>query len=145
MIGLSTSFTLYLIVFFMTRKMKFQSRKCFAILVLGNIISIAKSVKINSNGFDVLKEKRCSNPILSTSKAIRSKIECVALCERTSGCGAVNYNRKTRQCQLLGASDGGCAVESDLNSVHIYDKSVNLDGKSSYITYKRFRWVALKI
>ena len=118
--------------------MKFNSQNlAFLLHVFALFVSTVKSVKINNKSFVVLKEKRCSAfSSLSTSK-MTSKIECVALCQRTGGCDAVNYNRETRQCELLGGSDV-CNVQTDYNSVHIYDKSANMDGKRPVFRVKNW-------
>ena len=114
--------------------MKFISQKYLAIVLFGIFVSTVKSAKINSSkGFVVSKGKSCSDTNLATTKT-RSNIVCVALCQRRSGCDAVNYNRKTRQCQLLGGNGGGgCLV--DPNSVFIHDKSVNPVGKPFFKIY----------
>ena len=49
-------------------------------------------------------------------------------CQRTSGCDASNYNRQTRECQLI---DGGaacdCNVEVDPSLIHIRKMSLYSD------------------
>ena len=100
-----------------------------AFILFAHFISGVTSVKIESDAFSVGKDQRCGNTILllQTVKT-RSKIECVATCQRTSGCDATNYNRQTRECELLkkDGAGGDCIVEVDVNSVYIQKKSMNL-------------------
>ena len=100
-----------------------------AFILFAHFISGVTSVKIESDAFSVGKDQRCGNTILllQTVKT-RSKIECVATCQRTSGCDASNYNRQTRECELLDAGAAcDCNVEVDPSSTHFRKMSLYSD------------------
>ena len=72
--------------------------------------------------FIVMEDRRCNEASMSSHK-MATQMECVFLCQRTSGCDAVNYNRQSRECELLdGDEDGECSVTSDVSSVYIFEE-----------------------
>ena len=106
--------------------MMVMEQTCLALL-FWVLVSNVTSEKIGSIQFSVRKHQRCNNTILSTVKT-RSKIECVATCQRTSGCDASNYIRQTRECQMLEKGENcDCSVEADASSVYIQQKSMYSD------------------
>ena len=109
--------------------MMVMEQTCLAFLFwfLVFLVSNVTNEKIGSIQFSVVKHQRCNNTILSTVKT-RSKIECVATCQRTSGCDASNYIRQTRECQLLQqGANCDCSVGADTSSVYIQQKSMYSD------------------
>ena len=91
-----------------------------------------RSVRIEAQHFSVSKDQRCTDTILSTVKT-RSKVECVAFCQRTSECDATNFDRHTRECQLLEGEgeESDCSVEDDTGSVYIKEKPTPVDASPS--------------
>lgn len=76
------------------------------------------SIGVESQHYSTGKDRRCDEPGVATVE-VRSKLECLALCERTSGCNAVNYERKTHQCDLLQRDENNeCSVIDDVDSVY---------------------------
>ena len=93
-------------------------RVLFLVSMLTNVVTCQQEKR----KFLVMENRRCDETSMSSHQMV-TQVECVFLCQRMSGCDAVNYNRQTRECELLdGDEDGECSVTSDVSSVYIFEE-----------------------
>ena len=86
------------------------------------------SVELESKRFVSSGGRRCLDTIVSRV-IVRSKLECVTVCRRSSDCTATNFDRVTRECELLRRPDDAeCSTEPHQNSVYIREESSRLLG-----------------
>ena len=94
----------------------------FRVLLLVSLLANAVTSQQEERKFLVMEDRRCNEARISSHK-MATQMECVFLCQRTSGCDAVNYNRQSRECELLdGDEDGDCSGTSDVSSVYIFEE-----------------------